>query len=90
MLVVEDEALIALDLEAELRRRGFAVLGPSATVGGACRLVREGPPDAAILDVSLGTEKVFPVADALAVRGVPSVLRGRLVELPAAALAGAA
>jgi CheY-like chemotaxis protein len=73
VLVVEDEALIALDIEATLRRGGFEVLGPAASVGDAARLTAGVAVDAAVLDVNLGQEQVFPVADALAARDVPFV-----------------
>lgn len=75
MLVVEDEALIALDLAAMLRRAGYAVVGPARRVAPALRHVAcDPPPDAALLDVNLAGEMVFPVADALAGRGVPFAL----------------
>jgi two-component system, response regulator PdtaR len=75
VLVVEDEFLIALDLELLLRRHGWRVLGPAATVDQALRLLRDGEtPDVALLDVNLGGEPVTPVAEALRARGVPFVL----------------
>jgi two-component system, response regulator PdtaR len=74
VLVVEDEFLIALDLELLLRRHGWRVLGPAATVAAALRLLRGAMPDVALLDVNLGGELVTPVAAALRARGVPFVL----------------
>jgi two-component system, response regulator PdtaR len=74
VLVVEDEFLIALDLELLLRRHGWRVLGPAATVDQALRLLRGAMPDVAVLDVNLGGELVTPVAAELRVRGVPFVL----------------
>jgi two-component system, chemotaxis family, sensor kinase Cph1 len=72
ILVVEDEALIAMDLEWALRQRGCEVVGPLATVGDAVRAATtEQALDGALLDVNLGDEHVFPVADVLAERGVP-------------------
>ena len=47
------------------------MVGPVGTVGEAERLAREEPLDAAVLDVDLRGERVFPAADALAARGVP-------------------
>lgn len=73
VLVVEDEALVALDLEFALARHGFAVLGPAANLADASQMLREAAPDAAILDVNLRGEPVFPLADALARRGTPFV-----------------
>ena len=92
VLVVEDEALIALDLEARLGRHGWRVLGPAATVDQALRLLRDGEtPDVALLDVNLGGEPVTPVAEALRARGVPFVLASayHVPAQAAAALAGA-
>jgi CheY-like chemotaxis protein len=78
ILLVEDETLIAMDLEAALRRRGCEVVGPFASVDQAVPAVAAATGhrrlDGAILDVNLGDhELVFPVADALAERGVPFV-----------------
>jgi CheY-like chemotaxis protein len=54
VLVVEDEFLIAMDLEAMLRGHGWRVLGPAATVAEALRLLDGGEtPDVALLDVNL-------------------------------------
>ena len=92
VLVVEDEFLIAMDLELLLRRHGWRVLGPAATVDQALRLLRDGEtPDVALLDVNLGGEPVTPVAEALRVRGVPFVLASayHVPAQAAAALAGA-
>jgi CheY-like chemotaxis protein len=74
VLLVEDETLIAMDLEAALRQRGCEVVGPAATVAEAIQAAAgERRLDGAVLDVNLGDEQVFPVADALAERGVPFV-----------------
>ena len=74
ILVVEDDFVLADDLHDELKAQGVEVLGPVATVTAALRLLRDGAlPDQAILDVNLGGEMVFPVADALRGRGVPFV-----------------
>ena len=42
VLVVEDEFLIAMDLELLLQRHGWRVLGPAATVDQALRLLQDG------------------------------------------------
>ncbi|WP_207537640.1 response regulator [Sabulicella rubraurantiaca] len=74
ILVVEDEYLIARDLAEELEMVGAEVLGPVATLSAALRLIaRSGCIDAAVLDVKLGAESVYPVADALRRRGIPFV-----------------
>ena len=91
ILVVEDEFLLALDLELLLEGHGFRVLGPAATVAEALRLLAGETPDAALLDVNLRGEPVTPVAAALRARGVPFVLASAYArpELVPGALAGA-
>ncbi|TBR13127.1 MAG: response regulator [Lysobacter sp.] len=72
LLLVEDEFVLALGLTDTLGDLGAEVLGPVATVGDAMALIESMPEiDAAILDVNLGTEVVYPVADALIARSVP-------------------
>lgn len=72
ILLVEDEYMLAFDLLSELEDRGAIVLGPEASVDAALRRVaNESRIDAAVLDVNLGGEFAFPVADALRARQVP-------------------
>jgi CheY-like chemotaxis protein len=58
VLVVEDEFLIAMDLERTLERHGYRVLGPAATVDAALRLLDGEAPDVALLDVMIGAPSV--------------------------------
>lgn len=74
VLVVEDEYLFAEDLREQLLSCGAEVLGPVACVADALALLGDGSePDLAILDIGLGRETVYPVADALRTRGIPFV-----------------
>ncbi|WP_207537654.1 response regulator [Sabulicella rubraurantiaca] len=74
ILVVEDEYLIARDMAEELEMVGAEVLGPVATLHAAQQLIaRSEHIDAAVLDVKLGAESVYPVADTLRRRGIPLV-----------------
>ena len=73
VLVVEDQMLIAEVLEECLYDLHCQVVGPTGTVEAALRLVHAYPVDAAILDVNLGSETVYPVAEALEARNVPFV-----------------
>ena len=74
VLVVEDEYLLAEDLREGLEHQGAEVMGPAATVADALALLRTGPaPYVAILDINLGGEMVYPVADALRARGIPFI-----------------
>jgi CheY-like chemotaxis protein len=74
VLVAEDDAVIALDLEATLRGLGCRVLGPAASAGEALALLAAGRPDAALLDVELLDGWSGPAAEALARAGVPFAL----------------
>ncbi len=77
ILVVEDEALVAMMVEDELLGAGARVIGPAATLGDALRLVEaaasDGGLDAAVLDLKLKGETSLPLADRLAASGVPFV-----------------
>jgi len=66
VLVVEDEALIAMDLQALLEEAGYHVLGPANSTAAAMALLDGNQPDVALLDVNLGRSDVFGVANALA------------------------
>ena len=75
ILVVEDDYFAMRDLCAGLAALDVVVVGPTPTVAEALALAANEPRiDAAVLDVNLRGEKVYPVADALAARGVPFVL----------------
>jgi two-component SAPR family response regulator len=84
VLVVEDEMLVALDIEFMLARLGWRVLGPAPTVTLALRLLTAERPDVALLDFNLRGEVVTPVAAALQRLNVPFVLSsaydGREIE----------
>ena len=73
VLVVEDEAIVAVELELTLAEFGCAVLGPAVSVADALALLDAGggPPDAALLDVGLRGERSTAVAETLARAGVP-------------------
>jgi CheY-like chemotaxis protein len=71
VLVVEDEFLVALDMETILGEAGFEVLGPAGSVAEALRLIESDQPDAALLDNNLNGESASAVADALTERHVP-------------------
>jgi CheY-like chemotaxis protein len=73
ILVVEDEMLVAALLEDRLEALGCHVVGPAAGVAEALALLGAERVDAAVLDVNLGGEMVFPVADALVERGIPFI-----------------
>ena len=62
-LIVEDEILIAMDLEAQIRKLGFDVCGVTSNAREALSLAMEDPPDLAIMDIYLnGTRDGIEVA----------------------------
>lgn len=73
VLVVEDEFLVALGLEDNLRSLGCAVVGPMSDLAAAVNAAAHERIDAAILDVNLAGEPVYPAAAILAARGIPFV-----------------
>lgn len=75
LLIVEDEFLIAADLADVLRDEGAEILGMAGSVEEAQAVIEaEGDRlDGAVLDVNLGRDRVYPVADALMARKVPFV-----------------
>jgi CheY-like chemotaxis protein len=73
VLVVEDEFLVAMLIEDMLTSAGCVVAGPIPRLSDALDAVDRGTYDAAVLDVNLGGDRVYPVADALSRRNVPFV-----------------
>jgi DNA-binding NarL/FixJ family response regulator len=74
IMIVEDEMLVAMELESLLSEQGCSVVGPAPTAARALALLDEGLPDAAILDVNLNGQTAMPVAEALSEQGVPFLL----------------
>jgi CheY-like chemotaxis protein len=72
ILVVEDEGLVAMLIEDILDDLGCEVPFSASTVAQAVRWLDDGgEADGALLDVNLGGEAVWPVAEALMAKGVP-------------------
>lgn len=75
ILVVEDEALIAADLEMSLADAGYQVLGPAASQREALEIAQRKHPDLAFVDINLldgktGIDLARKLRDCL---GVPSI-----------------
>lgn len=71
ILVVEDEALVALQLEDMLAELGHEVAASCARLDEAVATARTVACDVAVLDINLSGQKSFPVAETLQNRGVP-------------------
>lgn len=73
VLVVEDEVLIGMVLEDILDMLGCTLAGSAATLDEAWSFANAGEFDVAILDVNIGADPVFPLAEKLQDQGVPIV-----------------
>ncbi len=74
VMVVEDESLVLFNLEDMLAEMGCTIVGPAMRLEEAQALARSTmEADVALLDVNLGGQQVFPVAEILAGRGIPFV-----------------
>src|SRR5690606_23440639 len=74
ILIVEDEAIRALDLADAAAESGAMVVGPCTRLAAALLSAEQGV-DGAVLDVDLAGEAVFPLADRLALAAVPFVFQ---------------
>ncbi|CAH2603031.1 Response regulator [Rhodovastum atsumiense] len=74
VLVVEDEPLLAIELEGLLQEFGCVVVGPVSSLARALQLAQDGSFDVALLDVVIRGGDVYPVADLLIARGIPFAL----------------
>ena len=74
VLIVEDESLVAMLIETILEDMDCVPVGPASNVEEGLALARDAESlDAALLDVNVSGQQVFPVAEALRARGVPFV-----------------
>jgi CheY-like chemotaxis protein len=73
VLLVEDESMVALLLEDMLAELGHEVVGPVARLDKALEMAQRQKLDAALLDVNLNGEEIYPVAEVLAAREIPFV-----------------
>jgi len=73
ILVVEDDTLVAWDIETMLQDAGCKVVGPVGRLAPALELIAAGEFDIALLDLNLGRDNSFPAADRLDDAGIPFV-----------------
>jgi CheY-like chemotaxis protein len=71
VLVVEDEMMVSMLIEDMLGELGCEVVGPASRLDEAMDLARTATIDCAVLDVNLGGQPIFPLADLLRERGAP-------------------
>ena len=74
VLVLEDETLVSMMVEDMLMDLGCEIIGPFARLDQAMTFVDGGAPiDLALLDVNLGGERSFPLAEKLSGKSIPFV-----------------
>jgi DNA-binding response OmpR family regulator len=73
ILLVEDEAILAIDVTAIIEMAGGRVVGPAYSLGQGFSWIDRGKFDCAVLDINLHHELVFDLADALIERGIPII-----------------
>jgi DNA-binding response OmpR family regulator len=73
-MIVEDQALIGMSLEASLEEAGFDVAGPFMSNAQALKWMENAAPDLAVLDVMLKDGTSLRIARELKSRGVPFVI----------------
>jgi CheY-like chemotaxis protein len=71
VLVVEDEMMVSMLIEDMLDDLGCKVIGPASRLDEAMALAGEAELDCAVLDVNLGGQSIFPLADFLRAKGAP-------------------
>jgi PAS domain S-box-containing protein len=73
VMIVEDEALVAMVVSEHLSDMGYSIVGPFSRLGQATMALKSTAIDAAVLDINLGGELVYPLADLLIAARVPFV-----------------
>jgi CheY-like chemotaxis protein len=71
ILVVEDQALIAMEVQDCLSRAGAIVIGPVGRLERGLAEAQKQSLDAALLDVDLNGARCWPIAEVLAARAIP-------------------
>jgi CheY-like chemotaxis protein len=71
VLVVEDEMMVSMLIEDMLSELGCEIVGPASRLDEAMELAKTAEIDCAVLDVNLGGQPIFPLADLLRERGAP-------------------
>lgn len=91
ILVVEDEPILAFDIESTLEDMGCETVGPVGRLSDAVALIEKEQFDCAILDVNISGDHITSLAESLLDRGLPILLATgydefalseRLVKLP--------
>ena len=81
VLIVEDEFLVSLATTDLLESVGCEIVGPAACLAAAVQLAQSEPLDAAVLDIDVGGQMIWPVAEELQRRAVPFLFLSAINKL---------
>jgi DNA-binding response OmpR family regulator len=73
VIIVEDEALLSLDMEDQVTEAGCIIAGTAARIDQAMHLAGTADFDVALLDMNLAGERIDPVARLISARGLPII-----------------
>jgi DNA-binding response OmpR family regulator len=73
ILLIEDEMLVAGMLQSMLSSLGYAAIGPATDVHEVMEILSHENVDAVVLDINLNGQMSYPIADELAMRGIPFI-----------------
>jgi len=82
ILLLEDDLLLAMDMEDHLLQTGHKIVGPFGRIADALDAIPRNELDGAIVDLNLHGELSFPVIEALQKRSVPVIICSGYAELP--------
>ena len=73
ILVVEDEAMLALDIIDQVEQHNGVVIGPVASLDAGIEALAKHKPDACILNIRLGPDMAYDLADKLLDAKIPFI-----------------
>lgn len=73
VLIVEDEPLIAMDIQSHFLENGWVVVGPVGSIEQALKLIDTDMPSLGILDINLHNQNSYTVAEKLQQRQIPVI-----------------
>lgn len=82
ILVLEDDALLAMDMEDFLSDLGVNVVGPVSHIGAALEKINTTNLDGAVIDLNLRGELSFPVIEELRAANIPFIICSGYAEIP--------
>ncbi|WP_136686153.1 hypothetical protein [Falsirhodobacter xinxiangensis] len=73
ILVIEDEALLSMDICDQIEAHGGVVVGPASTMVHGYALLGDASPDGGILNIRIGDQMIYPLARVCMTAGIPII-----------------